>query len=130
MDKFTKDLPIDEARRLINKFVDDSKIDDIENFWLTELSNTQLSDNDLMIYNRIIEFKGNNSEISQALYSNSISGKIIHTLIKKNWRRLFNTDIIEKYYNYTKQKQYEENKTSNCFNLLFNESNLGDRIER
>lgn len=102
MDELTKNLSIDDARRLIYKFIDNSDINTIEKFWFVELDNVHLSVVDSNIYNRILKYKEEKTEVSQALYLNCIKLKIVHNLIKKNWRRLFNNTIIEKYYNYTK----------------------------
>ena len=102
MDTMSKNLSIEEARRLIYKLVSDSDIDTIEKFWFIELDNVHLSINDSKFYDRILTLKNENNEVSNVLYNNCIKGNVIHILLKKNWRRLFNNSIIEKYYDYIK----------------------------
>ena len=103
MDEFTKNLSIDEAKRLISKFIDDSDITTIEQFWFIELDNIHLSVNDSTIYDKILSYKRDNSTVSNELYNSCIKGRHLQYLIKKNWRRLWNNDIIEKYYKYIHQ---------------------------
>lgn len=102
MDMMSKNLSINDAKNLIHKLINDSDINTIENFWLIELDNLHLSVNDSNVYNRIIKLKDDNTEVSTTLYNNCMKGNIINTLLKKNWRRFFNNNIIEKYNEYKK----------------------------
>lgn len=103
MDAMSKNLSIEEAKKLVHNLVDNSDIDTIEKFWLVELSNLHLGDKDSDTFNRIISLKNENTEISDVLYNNCLKGKVINYLAKKNWRRLFNNNIIEKYNEYKKK---------------------------
>lgn len=100
----SKLLSINDARTLIHKLINDSDNDTIEKFWLIELDNLHLTVKDSELYNRILYLKNENSEISKVLYNNCIKANIITDLLKKNWRRLFNNGIIEKYNDYIKNK--------------------------
>jgi len=102
MDAMSKNLSIDDARILIYKLINDSDIDTIENFWLIELDNLHLSVNDSNIYNRIIKLKDDNTDASITLYNSCIKGNLVNTLLKKNWRRFFNNNIIKKFNEYKK----------------------------
>ncbi len=102
MDAMSKNLSIDDAKILIHKIINDSDIHTIENFWLIELDDLHLSVKDSNICNRIIKLKNDNTEVSNILYKNCIKANIIDTLLKKNWRRFFNNNIIEKYNEYKK----------------------------
>lgn len=104
MDAMSKNLSIEEARRLIHKLVNDSDIVTIEKFWLVELNNLHLSINDSNVLIRIDDLRSENSEVSNVLYNNCIKGNVIDDLLKKNWRRFFNNNIIEKYNEYIKSK--------------------------
>lgn len=104
MDAMSKNLSIEEARRLIHKLVNNSDIDTIEKFWLVELNNLHLSISDSNVFIRIDDLRSENSEVSNVLYNNCIKGNIINDLLKKNWRRFFNNNIIEKYNEYIKSK--------------------------
>ena len=115
MDYMLKNLSLNEAKTLVHKLVNESDIDTIENFWFIELDNIHLSVNDSTIYNRILKMKNENNEVSNVLYNNCIKTNIIHNLINKNWRRLFNNDIVEKYNEYKK----------NCLVLYLNQ---GDKV--
>ena len=110
MDAMSKTLSINVAQRLIHKLISESNIDTIEKFWLSELDSLHLSENDSKILERILSLQSENSEVSQTLYKSCISGDVITTLLKKNWRRFFNNNIIEKYYNYFKEQQFLSDK--------------------
>ena len=107
MDSITKKLPVKEAKKLIYKLINDdnniNKIVNIENFWLTELDGCHLAIKDSETLNRLFELKNDRKEPSISLYNNCVKEGIISDLLKKNWRRLFNNDIINKYYIYSGQ---------------------------
>lgn len=104
MDAMSKNLSINEARRLIHKLINDSDINTIEKFWLIELDKLHLSVNDSNVFDRILNLKSDDAEVSKVLYNNCIKGNVIHDLLKKNWRRFFNNNVIEKYNDYIKEK--------------------------
>ncbi len=110
MDAMSKTLSINVAQRLVHKLISESDIDTIEKFWLVELDNLHLSESDSNILERILNLQSENTEVSQTLYKNCISGDVITTLLKKNWRRFFNNNIIEKYHNYSKEQQFSADK--------------------
>jgi len=103
MEFIIKNLSVKEANKLIFKLINESELIDIENFWFIELDECHLTIKDSKIFNRIIELKNNKTEPSISLYNNCIKGNIISNLLKKNWRRLFNNDVINKYYVYVNQ---------------------------
>jgi len=110
MDAMSKTLSINVAQRLIHKLISESDIDTIEKFWLVELNNLHLSESDSNILERILSLQSENTEVSQTLYKNCINGDVVSTLLKKNWRRFFNNNIIEKYHNYYKEQQFSADK--------------------
>ncbi len=109
MDSITKKLSIKEARKLVHKLIDNSdsdnnnKVDIIEKFWIVELDKCHLTTKDSNTLNRIFELKNDKTEPSISLYNNCVNENVISDLLKKNWRRLFNNDIIDKYCAYTNQ---------------------------
>jgi len=112
MNLITKKLPVKEAKNLVYKLIDNNdsnnsnnnnKVDIIENFWIIELDNCHLSIKDSKTLNRILELKNSKTEPSISLYNNCIRENIISDLLKKNWRRLFNNNIIDKYHTYINQ---------------------------
>jgi len=105
----TKDLSIDEAKRLIYKLINESTIETIENFWFIELEKCHLSQKDNVIYHRFLSMKNDKTEPQQSLYLSCIKSKILHNFAKKNWRRLFNNGSIERYQDYKKQLLLSEN---------------------
>ena len=98
----TKDLSIDEAKRLIYKLINESTIETIENFWFIELEKCHLSQKDDVIYHRFLTMKNDKTEPQQSLYLSCIKSNILHGFVKKNWRRLFNNGSIERYQDYKK----------------------------
>ena len=110
MDAMSKNLSINEARMLIHKLINDSDTNTIENFWLIELDKLHLSVNDSNVFDRILNLKSDDSEVSKILYNNCIKGNVIHDLLKKNWRRFFNNNVIEKYNDYIKEEQFLDDK--------------------
>jgi len=100
MDAMLKNLSINEAKRLVHKLVDSSDIDTIENFWLFELDNLHLGIKDSNTFDEILSLKNKDTDTSNILYNNCVKGNVIHDLIKRNWRRLFNNNIVEKYNEY------------------------------
>jgi hypothetical protein len=107
MDSITKKLSVREAKKLVYKLINDNnninKIDEIEKFWLVELDKCHLTTMDSKFLNRIFELKNNKTEPSISLYNNCIKGNVVSDLLKKNWRRLFNNDVINKYHIYISQ---------------------------
>lgn len=105
-----KNLAVSAARQLIYNLIRKSNADMIEKFWLDELGKLYLSDNDYDLYDKILTLQSEveNSEVSKALYENCIKGTILTDLLKKNWRRFFNNNIIEKFDNYVKEKEKEQ----------------------
>ncbi len=110
MDAMSKELSIDEARTLIHKLITDSNIEIIENFWIIELNKLHLGEKDSEFLNKISKMKDENTDISDVLYNNCLKNGTILNLLKKNWRRFFNNDIIEKYDLYIKNKQLTGDK--------------------
>ncbi len=110
MDAMSKNLSINQAQMLIHKLITDSDIETVENFWLVELGKLQLGEKDTIIFTKILNLKNEGTAISNVLYSNCLKNGTILYLLKKNWRRLFNNDIIEKYDNYIKNKQISGDK--------------------
>jgi len=100
MDEIVSELSIEEAKKLIQNCVDESSNGTIEKFWFIELEKCSLSKNDSETYNRFLKIKNDNTEPSTSLYKKCINGNAIRYLIKKNWRRLLNIKIIEKYQDY------------------------------
>lgn len=100
MDEIVSELSIEEAKKLIQNCIDKSNVETIEKFWFIELEKCSLSKNDLETYNRFLKLKNDNTEPSASLYKKCINGNAIRYLIKKNWRRLLNIKIIEKYQDY------------------------------
>lgn len=98
MDLITKKLSAVKAKKLLYKLIDNSEIDVIENFWLIELDECHLTIKDSKILNRMFELKNNKTEPSVSFYNNCIKENIVSELLKKNWRRLFNNNAIDKYY--------------------------------
>lgn len=104
MDEMSKNLSIDEARMLIYKLISNSDIETIEKFWLVELDKLHLGEKDSEVLNKIFNLKSKGTNISDVLYNKCLKNGIIENLLKKNWRRLFNNNIIENYDNYIRNK--------------------------
>ncbi len=106
MDSIKKKLSVKKAEKLVHKLINDSnnnnsnKVDIIEKFWMIELDKCHLTIKDSKILNRILELKNDKTEPSISFYNNCIKENVVSDLLKKNWRRLFNNDIIDKYYIY------------------------------
>jgi len=105
MDAMSKNLSINEAQMLIHKLISDSDTETIEKFWLIELDKLHLGEKDSDVLNRIFNLKNDDTDISDVLYNNCLKNRIITDLLKKNWRRFFNNNIIEKYDFYIKNEQ-------------------------
>ncbi len=110
MDAMSKNLSINEAQMLIHKLIECSDVDTIEKFWLVEIDKLNLTKKDSDSLNRILKLKNEDTDISNVLYGNCLKNGVIENLLKKNWRRLFNNDIIEKYDIYIKNKQITGDK--------------------
>lgn len=110
MDAMHKNLSVSAAHQLIYSLIRKSNTDMLEQFWLDELGKLHLSDNDYDLYDRILTLQSevDKSEVSKALYENCIKGDILTDLLKKNWRRFFNNNIIEKFDNYIKVREKEQ----------------------
>ncbi len=106
MDSITKKIFIKEARKIVYELIDNSdsnnnnKVDIIEKFWMIELDKCYLATKDSNTLNRIFELKNDKTEPSITFYNNCIKENVVSYLLKKNWRRLFNNNIIDKYHVY------------------------------
>ncbi len=110
MDKFFKDLSIGESRNLVLKCLGESDDETVEKFWFVELDKCTLSKKDSELYNRIFKLKNAKDNVSQSIYKNCLDGITIRHLIKKNWRRLFNNEILEKYQKYKSKNLIKVNE--------------------
>ncbi len=116
MDSITKKLSIKEARKLVHKLIDsidsnnNNRVDIIEKFWIVELDKCHPTIKDSKTLNRILELKDDKTEPSISLYNNCIRENVISDLLKKNWRRLFNNNVIDKYHDYISGSIIEQPK--------------------
>lgn len=92
-------VTLEEAKRIINEIVNESDDTTIENFWMVELSSVVLRENDRKILDRMYDYKNSNDAELLRRYSNLLKF-VIRKILKKNWRRLLNNNIVEKYLEY------------------------------
>ena len=96
---YLKNVTLVEARRIIEHIINESDDLTIENFWLIEVDKLTVSPNDRDTLEKIKLYKCTDNDRSKIRYDN-IFKYMLRDLLKRNWRRLLNNEIVEKYLEY------------------------------
>jgi len=79
---------------IINECIDSSDKDTIINFWIMRLGDVKFDDKDSRFTIYILQKLLDNKKLTDSQYISLIN------MLKKNWRRLLNVNIIDKFFLY------------------------------
>lgn len=92
-------MTLAQAKRSIEQIIDESNDQCLEDFWLIEIDKLTVSSNDRDTIEKLKLYKCTDDDRAKIRYDNILKC-LFKDLLKRNWRRLLNNEIVEKYFEY------------------------------